>query len=91
MSTESETTVPTQPPRARRPRGPKLKPAIPIDGDVLKPVSEVAAKLGISERTLKRMAVERTRFGGVLYVGEKAVARVIADSMTKPRPRWRRR
>jgi hypothetical protein len=88
---QEESTV-AAPLRRRGPgsRGPKPKPHVPVDGDVLKWFGEIAANLGISERTLKRMNVERTRIGGVLYGSEKAIARAIADSMTKPRARRRR-
>jgi hypothetical protein len=77
-------------PKAKRGRPCKseVRPHIPLpNGDHLVPRKQQAALLGICERTLVRLGVPTTIFGGVAYVPDRATRQVIADAVSKPKRR----
>jgi hypothetical protein len=90
-----ETPLPTveiPAPNAKRGRPRKVRPPIALpNGDRLVPRKQQAALLGICERTLVRLRVPTTIFGGVAYVPDRATRQVIADGVSKPKRRRVRR
>jgi hypothetical protein len=63
------------------------------DGTKLKPRARIAAELGVSERTIRRLNADLTYVGNVAYVTEQSVLQLIAETIkhrNQP-PRTRRR
>ena len=75
-------------PKAKRGRPPKSEVRPPValpNGDRLVPRKQQAALLGVCGRTLVRLRVPTTIFGGVAYVPDCATRQVIADAVSKPK------
>jgi hypothetical protein len=81
--------IPAPKAKRGRPRKSEVRPPIPLpNGDRLVPRKQQAALLGVGERTLVRLRVPTTIFGGV---PDCATRQVIADAVSKPKRRrvWR--
>ena len=84
--------IPAPKAKRGRPRKSEVRPPIALpNGDRLVPRKQQAALLGVCERTLVRLHVPTTIFGGVAYVPDCATRQVIADAVSKPKRRRVRR
>jgi hypothetical protein len=84
--------IPAPKAKRGRPRKSEVRPPIPLpNGDRLVPRKQQAALLGVCERTLVRLRVPTTIFGGVAYVPDPATRQVLADAVSKPKRRRVRR
>ena len=80
--------IPAPKAKRGRPRKNEARPPIALpNGDRLVPRKQQAALLGVCERTLVRLRVPTTIFGGVAYVPDRAARQLIADGISKPKRR----
>ena len=79
------TTIETRPSSTRR--YPASQDILMPDGDRLRPRALFAAKLGISEMTLKRMKPKTLYLGNRSFVSERSVMEIIARSLGEAKRR----
>jgi hypothetical protein len=92
MSTD--TSVTDSLPRRERRFQATQRPTITLpDGRILKPRARIAADLGVSERTIRRMNADTVFIGNVAYITEKSVLEIITGTIKRKNqpPRTRRR
>jgi hypothetical protein len=70
----------TTAPAGYKVRAPRERPCIPLpNGDVLEPRRQLAASIGVTDRTARKLNLKTTYIGGVAYVPRNASLQQLAE------------